>query len=101
MRIGTRIHVRHDDGLRAAVERAVDQALLVAVDAYDRGHAPDVARPGQVAEIGGIDAAVFAFEPHAVESDGTEGVDVVGVGEPADDERRLAGLEFATDAVRA
>ena len=99
--IGARVHMGHDDGLRAAIQGAVDQALLVPVDAHDGGHAPDVAGPGQVAEIGRIHPAVFAFEPDAVEVDRPEGVDIVRVRDTTDDEGGFAGFEFAADAIRA
>ena len=101
LRVCAGIHVGYDDGLRPAIQRSVDQALLVAVDPNHRSHAPDVARAGQVAKIGSIDTSVFAFEPNPVEPCRTECIDVVGMGKPPDDERRLSRFELAADAIGA
>ena len=44
---------------------------------------------------------MLAFKPNAVEADRAEGVDVVRVGDAANDERGFARFEFAADAIGA
>ena len=100
---GGGIDVGDNDALRSAVERAVDQALRVLVDPHHWRQSPKVASACQVAEIGGVDACVFAFEPYGVDAvcvcDWSEDVDVVGVGESDYGGCHFAGVYFVFYAI--
>src|SRR5262249_34284840 len=67
------------NALRATIERPVDGGIVVVHDAHDRRHAPEVARAGQVTEIGVVDTAVLAFQPDAVGADRAQLIDQVGI----------------------
>jgi hypothetical protein len=88
--LGLVVDVRDHDGLCAAIKRPVDVAVLVLEQPQDRGHAPEVAGPRQVGDVAEIDGAVLAFEPDAIGTDGSELVDLVGVGRTGQD-----GADFA------
>ncbi len=77
--LGPRIDVGHHDALRAAIERAVDRGVVVVHHAHDRGLAPEIAGPREVAEVGVVDTAVLAFEPDPVHVEGGDLVDQVRV----------------------
>ena len=99
LRFGGGIDVRDTHALRAAVEGAVDQALVVCIDADDGGQAPDVAGAGEVAQVGRVDRTVLTFEPHAVETAGTEGINIVGIGHTDGNIGDVTGRQFAFYAI--
>src|SRR5439155_717080 len=76
LRLGARVDVRHHDGLRAPIERAIDRGVVVVHHPDDRGLAPEVAGPRQVAEVGVVDPAVLALQPDAIHVERGEVVDV-------------------------
>ena len=86
--------MRNDDALHATVQCPVDDRLLVLVDAHDRGHAPQVAGAGQVADVAEVDRPVLSLEPHRVEAGGSKAIDVFRVGQARDTAHRLTGGQF-------
>ena len=91
--------MRHDDALRASVQCAVDESLVVLVDTYNRGHTPDIAGTGQVTQVCCIDGTMLTFQPDSIESFGSKGIDVVCMREATANKGGFSCFQLLTNAI--
>ena len=94
------VDVWDDNGLCALVERAIDNARQIEIDAGDGCHAPQVCGPREVADVGKVHGPVLALDPYAVEAHRAEELDHVGRQLALHQERYLALIQLPFHPVR-
>ena len=90
----------NDDSLGATIQGTVDQRLVIFVNTHDRSHTPDITGSGEISKIGRVDGSMLSFQPDPVETDGSDGINIIGMGESGDNVSIFTSGEFFFHPVR-